>query len=138
MVREFHDTYGCPSRDTPSVDVTEAPMRLALITEEARELREAVDAGDIIETADALADLAYVVYGAALTFGIDLDAVLVEVHRSNMSKLGPDGRPIYRYDGKVLKGPNFSPPDLAPILRTNGHHHVTTHQLDATEQRENR
>jgi len=66
--------------------------------------------------ADAIADLLYVVYGAALTFGIPTAEVFAEVHRSNMTKLGDDGLPIYRDDGKVLKGPHYSPPDLAPIL----------------------
>lgn len=115
-VREFHETYGCPIRETPGVDVPEIRMRLALIHEEVGELNEALAAGDVVETADALADIAYVVFGAALTFGIDLDAVLAEVHRSNMSKLGPDGRPIYRDDGKILKGPNFTRPDIARVL----------------------
>lgn len=116
QVREFHETYGCPMRESPVLDVPEAPMRLALIDEEVAELHEAVEAGDLIEVADALADIAYVVYGAALTFGIDLDAVLAEVHRSNMSKLGSDGRPIYRADGKILKGPRYFRPDIAAVL----------------------
>jgi predicted HAD superfamily Cof-like phosphohydrolase len=67
---------------------------------------------DIIGIADAYADLLYVVYGGAVTNGIDIDEVFKEVHRSNMSKLGADGTPIFRDDGKVLKGPNFSPPDI--------------------------
>ena len=69
-----------------------------------------------VEAADALADLVYVVYGMALETGIDLAAVLAEVQRSNMSKLGPDGRPVYREDGKVLKGPGYVPPDVAGAL----------------------
>lgn len=116
QVREFHDVYGCARRETPTLDVPELSMRLALIDEEVEELHVAVAAGDLIEVADALGDLAYVVYGAALTFGIDLDAVLDEIHRSNMSKLGDNGQPVYRDDGKILKGPNFSQPNLAPIL----------------------
>lgn len=73
---------------------------------------------DHVEVADALADIVYVAYGTALTYGIDLDAVLQEVHRSNMSKLGPDGRPILREDGKVLKGPGYFPPAIGEVLRT--------------------
>lgn len=115
-VREFHEVYDCPARTSPALDVPEAPMRLALIDEEVAELHEAIAAGDLIETADALADIAYVVYGAALTFGIDLDAVLAEVHRSNMSKLGEGGQPIYREDGKILKGPGFFRPNVAAAL----------------------
>lgn len=58
----------------------------------------------------------YVAYGTALSYGIDLDAVLAEVHRSNMSKLGADGRPIHREDGKAMKGPGYTPPDIAAVL----------------------
>ena len=68
---------------------------------------------DTAAAADALADLVYVVYGMALETGIDLAAVLAEVQRSNMSKLGPDGRPVYREDGKVLKSPGYIPPNVA-------------------------
>jgi len=71
---------------------------------------------DTVETADALADLVYVIYGFALEAGIDLDAVLQEVQRSNMSKLDENGKPIYREDGKVLKGPNFSEPNIRKVL----------------------
>ena len=71
---------------------------------------------DTVAAADALADLVYVVYGMALETGIDLAAVLAEVQRSNMSKLGADGRPVYREDGKVLKGPGYFPPDVAGVL----------------------
>ena len=67
--------------------------------------------------ADALTDILYVTYGAGHAFGIDLDKCFTEVQRSNMSKLGEDGKPIYREDGKVMKGPNFSEPDLESILQ---------------------
>ena len=72
---------------------------------------------DTVETADALADLIYVIYGMALETGIDLAAVLAEVQRSNMSKLGADGKPVYREDGKVLKGPGYFPPNVEAVLR---------------------
>jgi predicted HAD superfamily Cof-like phosphohydrolase len=68
--------------------------------------------------ADALGDIVYVAYGAAVTYGLDLDAVLAEIHRSNMSKLGLDRRPIMRADGKVLKGPAYRPPDIGTVLAT--------------------
>lgn len=71
---------------------------------------------DLAEAADALGDLDYVVQGANLVFGIPAEEVVAEIHRSNMSKLGADGKPIYRDDGKILKGPNYSPPDLASII----------------------
>lgn len=208
LVREFHETYGQPIRTEPVFDVPEKIMRSMLILEEASEYFEANKANDLIEMADALADLVYVAYGAALThgvdinssfggrtdspvdvlkiihrrqrqkvrpiptlnvltrkmtasginkaavaydnyvrgpentdtdqirsilttivsscyfaafsLGIDLDAVLEEVQRSNMSKLGVDGKPLYREDGKVLKGPNFFTPDIRSILLKQG------------------
>lgn len=117
MVREFHEAFGVPIRDTPGFpEPLVAELRESLIAEEYRELRDAADARDLEEVADALADLTYVIYGTALAYGIDLDAVLAEVHRSNMSKLGADGKPIYRDDGKVLKGPGFFRPDIAAVL----------------------
>jgi predicted HAD superfamily Cof-like phosphohydrolase len=87
-----------------------------LIEEELNELKEAIANDDLVEVADALADLLYVVYGAGAAFGINLDACFHEVHSSNMSKLGEDGKPIYREDGKVMKGPNFREPALRDIL----------------------
>ena len=89
-----------------------------MIGEEFDELREAIytKEGTLVDVADALTDLLVVIYGAGHAFGIDLDSCFAEVHRSNMSKLGEDGKPIYREDGKVLKGPNFSEPDLKGIV----------------------
>jgi predicted HAD superfamily Cof-like phosphohydrolase len=91
-------------------------LRRKLIREEFKELMKALEEEDIVGIADGLADLTVVVYGTALSYGIDLDRVMQEVHRSNMSKLGEDGKPIYREDGKVLKGPYFSPPDILHVL----------------------
>ena len=92
-------------------------LRNELIEEELQELRVSSNiAFDLVEVADALTDLLYVVYGAGHAYGIDLDKCFDEVHRSNMSKLGLDGKPIYRDDGKVLKGPNFFQPDLNNII----------------------
>lgn len=117
QVQEFHETYNQPVRTTPSLDVPERKLRFDLIEEEFNELREALEADDIVEVADALGDIAYVVYGAAKTFGIPLDEVVDEIHRSNMSKLGEDGKPIYREsDRKVLKGENYFPPNIKAIL----------------------
>lgn len=210
LVLEFHETYGQPIRTEPVFNVPELVMRSQLILEEASEFWEANHSNDLIEMADALADLVYVCYGAALThgidldssfggthespadllqsihrksrlkvrtaptlavltrksiasglnksaiaysnyvttvnpeegstdqlrsilttlvssayfaafsFGIDLDDVLSEVQRSNLSKLGEDGLPIYREDGKVLKGPNFFTPDIEQVLLNQG------------------
>jgi len=91
-------------------------LRYNLIDEELKELRQALDERNLVEVADALTDLLYVVYGAGHSFGINLDKCFEEVHNSNMSKLGEDGRPIYREDGKVLKGPNYWSPNLKKIL----------------------
>lgn len=118
QVAEFHRAYGLPVRTVPSaaVDLSEVTLRQSLIEEEVAELAAAARAGDIVGVADALADIVYVAYGTAHVYGIDLDAVLDEVHASNMTKLGADGRPVRRADGKVLKGPDYRPPDIAAVL----------------------
>ena len=91
-------------------------LRLDLIEEELDELHLGIDNQDIIEVADALTDLLYVIYGAAHAFGIDVDECFQEVHQSNMSKLGEDGRVIKREDGKVMKPATYFPPDLKSRL----------------------
>ena len=106
---DFHRHVGADIRTVPTLDVPDAERRVQFVEEEARELRDAVQAGDIVATADALADLAYVVYGAALHFGIPLPDVLAEVHRSNMTK-SPSG------NGKAIKGPAYQRPQIAKIL----------------------
>jgi predicted HAD superfamily Cof-like phosphohydrolase len=93
-----------------------AKLRVDLLVEETGEFSDATAKGDIVGIADALADIVYVAYGAAVTYGIDLDAALREVHRSNMSKLDDQGRPVYREDGKVLKSARYTPPDIAGVL----------------------
>ena len=89
-----------------------ASLRYALIKEELNELKQAINSKDIKEIADALTDILYVTYGAGHAFGIDLDKCFVEVQKSNMSKLGLDGKPIYDDKGKVMKGPNYFKPNL--------------------------
>jgi predicted HAD superfamily Cof-like phosphohydrolase len=118
QVARFHRAYGLPVRDRPvdALDVGQMALRQALMDEEVGELREAALAGDLVEVADALADIVYIAYGTAHVYGIDLDAVLDEVHASNMTTLGPDGRVLRRADGKVLKGPDYRPPDVAAVL----------------------
>lgn len=91
-------------------------LRISLIEEELEELKEAIENKDIVEVADALTDILYVTYGAGAAFGIDLDKCFEEVHNSNMSKLDRDGRPIYREDGKILKGPDYFEPNLEKIV----------------------
>jgi predicted HAD superfamily Cof-like phosphohydrolase len=102
------------------VDAGLVALRQSLIDEEVGELRAAAAAGDLVGVADALADIVYVAYGTAHTYGIDLDAVLDEVHASNMTKLGSDGAPVRRADGKVLKGPDYRPPDITTALGLSG------------------
>ena len=94
----------------PSDKITS--LRYDLINEELSELKEAIHNKDIKEVADALTDILYVAYGAGHAFGIDLDKCFDEVQKSNMCKLGEDGKPMYNDKGKVMKGPNYFKPDL--------------------------
>jgi len=92
-------------------------LRYELIKEELEELNQAIKDKDLKEIADALTDILYVTYGAGHAFGIDLDECFEEVQKSNMSKLGIDGKPIYNESGKVMKGPNYFKPDLSKFLK---------------------
>lgn len=139
QVGDFHAAFGVTSRTTPTTSIApeERLLRVKLVVEEALEFAEAmgvvVNIGeisgeayyevprhtsiDLIEVADALADSLYVVYGSAHTLGIPIREVFAEVHRSNMAKLGPDGKPIYREgDNKVLKPEGWTKPDIAGVL----------------------
>lgn len=115
----FHRAFGLPHQPQPSLqDVPNSLLRLRerLLDEEATEFAHAAHRRDLVGMADALADVVYVAYGTAITLGIDLDAVLDEVHRSNMSKLDERGRPVLRDDGKVLKSPRYRPPNVAAVM----------------------
>lgn len=118
QVAQFHAAYELPLRTSATVEVGagQVELRQALIEEEVAELAAAARAGDLIGIADALGDIVYVAYGTAHVYGIDLDAVLDAVHTSNMTKLGADGRPVRRPDGKILKGPGYRPPEIAAAL----------------------
>tara|TARA_B100000212_G_C27257568_1_gene483025 strand:+ start:411 stop:794 length:384 start_codon:yes stop_codon:yes gene_type:complete len=117
-VGHFMKTFGQEVKTEPEMpDAETCHLRLELISEEVNELYDALKDKDIVAVADALTDILYVTYGAGHAFGVDLDKCFTEVQRSNMSKLGEDGKPIYREDGKVMKGPNFSEPDLESILQ---------------------
>ena len=117
LVEDFMEAMGQEVNAVPTWPEQEIQrLRLDLIEEELDELHYAIDNKDMVEIADALGDLLYVVYGAGHAFGIDLDECFKEIHASNMSKLGPDGKPIKREDGKVLKPDTFFPPDLKSIL----------------------
>ncbi len=120
QVQEFHETYGLPVLSEPNIsDDKTNQLRINLIAEELDELKDALKQGDIVETLDALIDLQYVLDGAFLSFGLQhvKEAAFEEVHNSNMSKLGKDGKPIVREsDGKILKGPNYFKPDIRKFL----------------------
>ena len=117
LVEDFMEAMGQEVNAVPTFPEDEIQrLRLDLIEEELDELHYAIDNKAMVEIAAALGDLLYVVYGAGHAFGIDLDECFKEIHASNMSKLGPDGKPIKREDGKVLKPDTFFPPDLKSIL----------------------
>ena len=112
-VRLFMKTFGQEVKTNPSLSTKKInDLRISLINEELDEFREAIKNDNIKEVADALTDILYVTYGAGHAFGIDLDKCFDEVQRSNMSKLGKDGKPIYNEHGKVMKGPDYFKPDL--------------------------
>jgi len=117
-VKKFMQTFGQEVKDRsefPNEKI--AQLRYDLIKEELEELNQAIKDRDMKEIADALSDILYVTYGAGHAFGVDLDKCFQEVQRSNMSKLGSDGKPIYNNSGKVLKGPNYFKPDLNKFLK---------------------
>ena len=117
-VKKFMQTFGQEVKDrTEFPEKKIVQLRYDLIKEELEELNEAIKDKDMKEIADALTDILYVTYGAGHAFGIDLDKCFNEVQRSNMSKLGANGKPIYNENGKVMKGPNYFKPDLNKFLK---------------------
>jgi predicted HAD superfamily Cof-like phosphohydrolase len=119
-VKEFHEAFGIQNNEAPTTQLSkeEIQLRFDLIKEENEEYLEAANNGDIIEIADALGDQLYILCGTMLKHGLQykMEEVFNEIQRSNMSKLGADGKPIYREDGKVMKGPNYFKPDIKSIL----------------------
>jgi predicted HAD superfamily Cof-like phosphohydrolase len=116
-VREWHEAFSLPVADKPRlISEDRAELRRRLIQEEFDEFLEAIEAGDLENAMKELGDLSWVVQGTAVEMGIDLDLVISAIYKSNMSKLGPDGKPIYRDDGKVLKGPDYVETDLSHLL----------------------
>ena len=114
----FMKTFGQEVKTIPSLSVEKINnLRISLINEELEEFKEAIRNNDLKEAADALKDILYVTYGAGHAFGINLDKCFDEVQRSNMSKLGEDGKPIYNEFGKVMKGPKYFKPDLSKFLK---------------------
>ena len=109
----FMKTFGQEVKDKPSFSTEKINnLRVSLIEEELKELKEAMKNNDLLEVADALTDILYVTYGAGHAFGINLDKCFDEFQNSNMSKLDSNGKPIFNDFGKVMKGPNFFKPNL--------------------------
>ena len=113
----FMKTFGQIVKTKPEFpDDKTMKLRFDLIQEELNELEEAMKTKNLKEIADALTDILYVTYGAGCAYGFDLDKCFKEVQRANMSKLGKDGKPIYNEKGKVMKGPNYLPPNLKQFV----------------------
>ena len=119
-VADFHTAFGLGISNSPvaNLGVAKNQLRFNLMEEENLEYLEAANAGDLAEVADALGDMLYILCGTILEHGMQykIEEIFEEIQRSNMSKLGPDGKPIYREDGKVLKGPNYFKPNIQAVL----------------------
>ena len=122
QVHEFHEKFNIEESKTPSlIDFDEYILRYDLMEEENKEYKEACLNRDLVEVADALGDQLYILCGTILKHGLQhkIEEVFNEIHRSNLSKLDKNGKPIYRNDGKVLKGENYFKPNLEPIVYGN-------------------
>ena len=119
-VKAFHEAFKIGYRETPKADlgIDKNMLRYKLMREENEEYLEAANDNDLVEVADALGDMLYILCGTIIEHGMQykIEEVFHEIQRSNMSKLGEDGQPIYREDGKVLKGPNYFKPHIKEIL----------------------
>lgn len=119
-VQEFHTAFKIGYKNDPVADLGEAKnvLRFNLMKEENEEYLEAAQNGDLVEVADALGDMLYILCGTIIEHGLQhkIEEVFYEIQRSNMSKLGEDGQPIYREDGKVMKGPNYFKPNIKEVL----------------------
>jgi predicted HAD superfamily Cof-like phosphohydrolase len=122
-VEAFHKAFGLGIKNEPMASLGEDKnlLRYKLMREENEEYLEAANNNDLVEVADALGDMLYILCGTMIEHGMQdkIEAVFDEIQRSNMSKLGEDGKPIYREDGKVLKGPNYFKPDIKKALEYN-------------------
>lgn len=119
-VQTFHDAFKLGSRETPKANLglEKNILRYKLMREENEEYLDAATSDDLVEVADALGDMLYILCGTIIEHGLQykIEEVFNEIQNSNMSKLGEDGEPIYREDGKVLKGPNYFKPKIKEIL----------------------
>ena len=117
-VKKFHESFGIENKNSPSLNDKSINLRFELMKEENEEYKKACKDGDLVEIADALGDMMYILCGTILSHGLQnkIEEIFQEIQSSNMSKLGSDGKPIFRQDGKILKGPNYFKPDIASIL----------------------
>lgn len=119
-VKAFHEAFGLGVNDSPMANLGKAKneLRFNLMAEENEEYLEAANNNDLVEVADALGDMLYILCGTIIEHGMQykIEEVFNEIQRSNMSKLGADGKPIYREDGKVMKGPNYFKPKIEEVL----------------------
>jgi predicted HAD superfamily Cof-like phosphohydrolase len=119
-VKKFHEVYKLDYKLSPiaKIDNETIKLRFNLMAEENQEYLEAANNNDLVEVADALGDILYILCGTIIEHGMQnkIEEVFDEIQRSNMSKLGEDGEPIYREDGKVMKGPNYFKPNILKIL----------------------
>ena len=119
-VTKFHESYGLRIEHTPKANLPKniSELRFNLMKEENEEYLQAAQDEDLIEIGDALGDMLYILCGTIIAHGFQdkIESIFDEIQRSNMSKLGADGKPIYRKDGKVMKGPNYFKPDILKIL----------------------
>ena len=119
-VKKFHQAFGVKISNKPTLELSKDILKLrhSLMEEENNEYLKAVEEKNLIEVADALGDMLYILCGPSLTHGFQnlIEDIFDEIQSSNMSKLGDDGKPIYRNDGKVLKGPNYKKPNIKKII----------------------
>ncbi|UMB53446.1 nucleoside triphosphate pyrophosphohydrolase family protein [Lutibacter sp. A64] len=120
-VQEFHEAFGLGINQKPTAKLPESKLKLRfdLMAEENEEYLEAAKKNDLVEVADALGDMLYILCGTILEHGMQhkIEEVFNEIQLSNMSKIGANGKPIYREDGKVLKGPNYFKPNISKVLK---------------------
>lgn len=116
MVREFMTAMQQHAPSSPSAENFPSALRIALLKEEVKEFEESVNSSDWMNAIRELCDILYVTYGAAVSLGVDLEPFFQEIHRANMSKLGEDGKPMYREDGKVMKSPSYVPADMQKLF----------------------
>jgi len=120
-VEKFHDAFGIKNHYIPNavIESDVFDLRHRLMHEENEEYLEACKNGDLVEIADALGDMMYILCGTILSHGLKdkIETIFEEIQRSNMSKLGADGKPLYREDGKIMKGPSYFKPDIRSIIK---------------------